>query len=417
MSDRKDTCRNSNVIATADDAILSKLYAHKKGYLNDPFVQHFATNATGLTTSTTSSQTQAQLQLRSTGIQPQFGRTLQFDRTLQNQHSGEPQRIGGQPLIRRGTFARVCCIDKAINVFMSSSPRGQVVVMGAGKDTNYFRYKTGLLQQQPKPTSSVKWYDVDFDSVMETKRQLIGKLPQNCSPPSQATQDDKYYLVGYDLSQPPNQLFDILENKYEFDPNEQTLFVFECVLMYLTKHNVQELLSFISKTCRLAVVVIYDPLILEDSFGQVMLQHLIRARLIKQEQSSLLATRTLDSMITMLRQQCGFDIAIGANMVDAYDTILSHAQRMHANHCEMLDELEEWHLLMSHYCLVVATKFNGASDITPQEEQLVSNFTFVKLNQSTPFILKTPQSQSGHNDNIQPCMGFIRGKCSLPVVG
>ena len=42
-------------------------------------------------------------------------------------------------------------------------------------------------------------------------------------------------------------------------------------------------------------------------------------------------------------------------MLAAYDTaVIGATQRARANSVEMLDEIEEWMLIMRHYCFVVA---------------------------------------------------------------
>jgi hypothetical protein len=54
-------------------------------------------------------------------------------------------------------------------------------------------------------------------------------------------------------------------------------------------------------------------------------------------------------------QKAGFGIATGCDMYTAYETIIPATDRQVANRCEFLDELEEWMLIMRHYCFVVAS--------------------------------------------------------------
>jgi len=53
-------------------------------------------------------------------------------------------------------------------------------------------------------------------------------------------------------------------------------------------------------------------------------------------------------------------MATGCDMMAAYDTVLTVGDRGRANGCEMLDEFEEWILIMRHYCFVVAVAGAGA---------------------------------------------------------
>ena len=50
-----------------------------------------------------------------------------------------------------------------------------------------------------------------------------------------------------------------------------------------------------------------------------------------------------------------FAVAVGCDMWDAYPSILSESQRRRANQCELLDEMEEWMMIMKHYCFIVAS--------------------------------------------------------------
>ena len=43
-------------------------------------------------------------------------------------------------------------------------------------------------------------------------------------------------------------------------------------------------------------------------------------------------------------------------MLQAHERIVPAAEKSRINHLEMLDEIEEWALLMSHYCLSVGVK-------------------------------------------------------------
>jgi hypothetical protein len=48
-------------------------------------------------------------------------------------------------------------------------------------------------------------------------------------------------------------------------------------------------------------------------------------------------------------------------MLTAYSSVLSPSQRGHASSLEMLDEVEEWEMIMSHYVLTVGSNKNGGS--------------------------------------------------------
>jgi hypothetical protein len=64
----------------------------------------------------------------------------------------------------------------------------------------------------------------------------------------------------------------------------------------------------------------------------------------------------------------------------AYESIVTSEQRQLANRAELLDEVEEWMLIMRHYCFVVAT--------TAKDDSL---------------------TEIGPNSKL----GFVQGKCQL----
>lgn len=367
-----------------------------------------------------------------------------------NPHRAHGQ--GGQPLIRRGTHARVCAMDRALTAFLSTSLSGgvddggehqqqgnktresdacvkQVVVMGAGRDTSYLRYidnklidgsnAVGQHYRQETTKGRVRWYEVDHPGVMHKKmtllktspRVIVDEIQKNATgngsyavdvrlrnegiassataTKGQSDWDDMmdvdvdksesslsnkrdgailpYHLIGFDLRLSPLQLFETLQSAlHGFDSSVPTLFLFECVLMYLPESSAISLLRGVSSVCGPnAIVAIYDPVLGNDGFGRVMEQHLTRAGVAvpptmdSNDQLCLTACRTIDSHLDHLTA-CGFDIAIGCDMLAAYDTVIGLAQRARANAVEMLDEIEEWILIMRHYCLVVAGITTGS---------------------------------------------------------
>jgi len=132
----------------------------------------------------------------------------------------------------------------------------------------------------------------------------------------------RYHLIGHNLCH-AEELLDILKERHDFDPNVPTLFVMECVQMYLPEERGRKLLEIISKTCSIPLIVLFDPILLNDMFGVVMERNLTKAGLIDTS-TSLHHLRTLDSHLDRLIQ-CGFDLATGCDMAAAYESILTLA--------------------------------------------------------------------------------------------
>lgn len=178
------------VIATADDAILAKQATVAAGYYADPFLECFARN---------------------------------------------PVRMV-QPIIKRGTHARVACIDRAVVSFAKLHPSCQVVVLGAGMDTTYLRTVAGLLDVPSIPA----WFEVDHPSVVLSKAKTMTKYASKMKVTVETTGMDccvssdtsKCQCIGHDLRVPPSQLMEKLTRK-GLNVEVPTLFLLECVQMYL----------------------------------------------------------------------------------------------------------------------------------------------------------------------------------------
>lgn len=176
------------IIATADDALTAKQATVAAGYYDDAFLEYFT-------------------------------------------HS--PLRMV-QPIIKRGTHARVACIDRAIVAFCSLHVRNcQIVVLGAGMDTSFLRLAKD---------STSTWFEVDHPSVIVNKTHIIQKHAEdmkvsiqqegaNCTITTSAS-TTTCQCIGHDLREPPSQLIAKLTSK-GFKTDVPTLFLLECVQMYL----------------------------------------------------------------------------------------------------------------------------------------------------------------------------------------
>jgi [phosphatase 2A protein]-leucine-carboxy methyltransferase len=365
--------RSLEIIATSDDAILAKLSAMQNGYYEDPFLPYFAQGASSISSANLSE-------------------SIQSSSTLKDGSRGKriprPQSSGlqHQPVIRRGTHARVCVMDYSISAFLELTKdcnETQVVILGSGKDTTYLRSQCNLLHQKSEVMrikGNTVWYEIDHGIVIQKKLSLLQSCPlfdfsyQSIgntylndgsfiiSPKSIKTAlgQDKHHgilepchLVTYDLRNSFHDLIDILIQRHGFKTDVNTLFVMECVQMYLSESDSRSILSTITRLCEAPSLVIFDPIIQNDQFGQVMANNLVRAG-VADPNMSLLNTRNLFSQINKLRQG-GFQYVRGCDFYDAYESVLTNADRKKANSVEMLDEVEEWILIMKHYCLMAAS--------------------------------------------------------------
>jgi O-methyltransferase involved in polyketide biosynthesis len=239
----------------------------------------------------------------------------------------------------------------------------QVVVLGSGKDTSWFRHA------QPH----VQWYEVDHASVIETKANIIEESPDvflgttvrktnhgyllettKKNTTSGAT-TSRCHLIKHDLRDSIQSLIDEkLRQTPDFDTNSPTLFLLECVLMYIPVDSSIEILQTIPKNFPNAYLCCYEPILGSDTFGSVMERNLVNAGVAVMD-CCLKKNRSLDAQLETVVAKGGFTKAVGCDMYSAYETVMTPEQRRLANQCEILDEVEEWMLIMRHYCLFVAS--------------------------------------------------------------
>eukprot|EP00607_Mallomonas_marina_P005619 CAMPEP_0182430652 /NCGR_PEP_ID=MMETSP1167-20130531/42297_1 /TAXON_ID=2988 /ORGANISM="Mallomonas Sp, Strain CCMP3275" /LENGTH=89 /DNA_ID=CAMNT_0024615995 /DNA_START=126 /DNA_END=391 /DNA_ORIENTATION=+ len=63
-------------------------------------------------------------------------------------------------------------------------------------------------------------------------------------------------------------------------------------------------------------------------------------------------------------------------MYDAYHTLISQKKRSEIQHIEVFDEVEEWKLIMEHYCLTISVKQSqSATESIPEAQEVVSAVT------------------------------------------
>jgi O-methyltransferase involved in polyketide biosynthesis len=348
--------------ATADDAVLAKLAAAQAGYYVDPFLENFLPRSTGFIISGGSGN------------------------MVSSGSGSTPRRRTIQPIIKRGTHARVCVMDRAITAFLKATQGCcQIVVLGAGKDTSYFRFCNGNIMglecTDIATARNVQWYEVDHASVIQEKIALIRQSKQlsafcptlnetacgyQAKSESSSTHSHSLHLVGHDLRECPTQLLE----KLMLVRSLPTLFLMECVSMYVPLTASKLLLQELSQCADQVFIACYEPILGKgtepDPFGLMMERNLIKAGVASPE-SCLLQTRTLADQLQKL-VDCGFVQAVGCDMWSAYETVLTAAQRKRANQSEFLDEFEEWILIMQHYCFMVAISNPSCSSYTETKD-------------------------------------------------
>ncbi|XP_016283801.2 tRNA wybutosine-synthesizing protein 4 [Monodelphis domestica] len=278
--------------------------------------------------------------------------------------SGAPRRA---PLIHRGYYVRAQAVRHCVHAFLEratseeSAPGRQILSLGAGFDSLYFRLKVaGHL------TRAAVW-EVDFPDVAERKAARIRGTPELAGlagPPLSevesgpnsalrfASQD--YRLLGSDLRDLP-ALRDALEAT-GLDSAAPTLLLAEAVLTYLEANNAAALLAWASGYFANALFVLYEQIGPHDPFGRVMLQHFQRLN------SPLHGLASFPDVAAQRRRflDAGWQACSAVDMNEFYRGFLSAEERRRVEMLEPFDEFEEWHLKCSHYFILAASTVSTA---------------------------------------------------------
>ncbi|RHY35175.1 hypothetical protein DYB32_000310 [Aphanomyces invadans] len=268
------------------------------------------------------------------------------------------------PIINRGYYARVRSIEVLVHRFLAAtapassvnsestpplSHTRQIVVLGAGQDSMYFRLKTRNDVEGTALLLRTLYVEVDFPAITRAKVRLCRRHKDlsNVFGTVETSSDMELTASGYALL--ACDLRDVATAQSKLlaagiDPSIPTLILSECVLCYMDAADSAPLLQWFGTAFRDASVIVYEQIRPNDAFGQTMVQN-IRMR-----------GCDLKSISTYERPTVVW--LMGWLVVGAKDPGRVHDCRrgmFRKERLEMFDELEEFHLLQAHYCLVVAS--------------------------------------------------------------
>lgn len=297
---------DGGVIATNDDAAQCKRFAVEKGYWKDPYISQFVSKG----------------------------------------------RQSHAPEMNIGYYARVRGLRVLLDKFLTITKGAcQIVSFGAGFDTLYWLLK----DEGHNPLSFV---EVDFSTVTAMKiahirrgKSLLEKISDDdgeikLSPTDLHGKD--YHLVAANLKNLSELQHKLKE--CEIDYTVPTIFIAECVLVYIEKSKTDELLKWISDRFSSAVFINYEQVNMTDKFGDIMMDNL-RAR------ECVLHTEYCSSIQTQIDRftKLGWDSADAMEMRHVLSS-LPQADVQRIEKLEFLDERELLDQLMSHYCYSWAYK-------------------------------------------------------------
>ncbi|KAK2768233.1 carboxy methyl transferase for protein phosphatase 2A [Arachnomyces sp. PD_36] len=279
------------------------------------------------------------------------------------------------PIINRGTFVRTTAIDELVSRFLNSGGsdgvRKQMISLGAGSDTRVFR----LFSSEPKP--NLVYHELDFAVNTATKIRAIRSNPllqkalritetgdATISPEGDALHSDSYHIHPVDLRSLSKSSDNPLVGVNNTLP---TLIISECCLVYLSPTDAAEVLSYFTNTLFPSSspsaaktplgLILYEPIRPHDRFGETMVSNLaargIHLQTLHRYASLALQRKRL--------QDSGFDSGQDAADVDfIWERWVSEEEKERVAGLEMLDEVEEWKLLASHYCVAWGWREGGS---------------------------------------------------------
>jgi len=132
--------------------------------------------------------------------------------------------------------------------------------------------------------------------------------------------------------------------------SKSTLFISECVLVYMRKEAADDIIKW-SATFPRSIFILYEMILPHDRFGQTMIENL------EARGSPLLTVKdypTLESQKQRF-EALGYSEVESVNMLKVH-TYLDPKENARIQQIEALDELEEWQLIQSHYCFICAKR-------------------------------------------------------------
>lgn len=311
------------------------------------------------------------------------------------------------PLINRGTYTRTTAIDDLVLQFLKSLPttqKKQVVSLGAGSDTRYWRLKeTGgscirnwiyheldFAEVARRKAERVKKWDVlsrplgrsSYVGGWEVGENEEGENSRSATPTPASIQRQSgrssgsvhidvakatitspdYHLHAIDIRNLKSVSSSSPLLPPSIDRTIPTLIISECCLIYLSPTDADAILTYFTSTFTSShplAITLYEPIGSDDAFGKVMIQNLATRGIVLQ---------TLKKYSTLLRQRerlrvLGFKGGQATADVDwIWENWVSSQEKERLAKLEILDEVEEWKLLARHYCVVWGWRNGDANE-------------------------------------------------------
>lgn len=270
---------------------------------------------------------------------------------------GSPRIERKTPEINRGYFVRVYSVHQVIEQFLDHVSRSgqqcQIVDLGCGFDTLFWRLHAS------KNFNCIRSF-VDLDLPGTTSRKvmhirhkskLLTALGDDIKFNSLEFHSNVYHLIDCDLRRKDDFEKKLLHD-CGLDSSVPTLFLSECVLIYMDVNDSNNILSWISSHFDHTVFINYEQVEIFDRFGQIMVENL------KQRACELLDLESCRSLDTQKSRFLisGWENVKAWDMHHIYRYKIPEEEIRRVEKIEFLDEANLLEQLLKHYCLVVASK-------------------------------------------------------------
>jgi len=252
-------------------------------------------------------------------------------------------------LTKGGTYLRTTALDRIVDTFLSSiEGRKQIISLGAGSDTRYFRLK------RDKKHANFSYHELDFEENNKTK---IGRLkaPQCldiinalCQVNLDTTKTHESELLSSEYSIHSIDLRKLPEKLDWLDANTPTLLISECCLIYLSPDEADSVLSCFSSMLAAAptATAIYEPFRPNDPFGKTMIKNLTTRGIVLQ---TIEKYADLNSQWQRLADRNFTARVADTNFI--WSNWVAETEKERIDKLEWMDEVEEFVLLAKHYCI------------------------------------------------------------------
>ncbi|KAL0205736.1 hypothetical protein P9112_001043 [Eukaryota sp. TZLM1-RC] len=254
------------------------------------------------------------------------------------------------PVMHRGYYLRVHLVRYCIDQFIQRYPQHkiQIVNVGCGVDSLFLHY---LLDPS---FSNLTWLELDLPSIVKEKCTSIIKhwknelqLVKSRSVYGRELHGPRYHLISGDITASES-----LTHCLSFiDHQQPTLFLFECVVTYLDPDNMNDSLSKISEQFQKCYCFLYDPFRSHTTFGTIMLRN-ISARV----SSSCPSLQRYKTLVDFKQRMCnvGFKWVVAGDLLTMEKSVVDEKEIARLLKLEPFAEVEEYQMLLSHYCVIVA---------------------------------------------------------------